>query len=580
MNFTPEFLQELHERNDIVDVISAYVPLKKRGRIHSGLCPFHNEKTPSFTVYEDTSSFYCFGCGTGGDVITFIKLYENLDYVETIKQLAERASMALPDEKTSEVSKQKATIISANKKAARFFFDSLNSDKGKQARAYLRRRGLSNSIITRFGIGYAPDSFGELRDFLKSIGYFENDLVLAGLCSRGKNNSVYDFFRNRVMFPIIDIRGNVVAFSGRRINEEDSPRKYVNTAETLVYKKSDILFGMNIAKSNKSRRIILAEGQLDAIALHEAGFSEAVAVLGTSLTDNHVRQISQYSDQIILAYDNDAAGIAATKKALDKFKDTDLIVKVININHAKDVDEYIRNFGKSSFEQLINGSDNSVEYQLKKAKTDIDLSTDSGKLSYIKIVCEILSKCSSKTEVDLYAGKVAADIKAVSKSAILEQTEQIKRRRIYKKKKADEKASSDVAKKFNISLGNISQIGKISAEQYVLALLTKNPEFYKEVKQYVTPQDFAEGDYKEIYTVMSQIFETELYLGLSSITSRLSSTAVATLAGCLAKFDGINFTIDDAKLYAKKISDSKDKRGKDEIGSMSPQQIMELLKNS
>ncbi len=577
MNFTPEFLQELHDRNDIVEVISSFVPLKKRGRIHSAVCPFHNEKTPSFTVYEDTSSFYCFGCGTGGDVITFVKLYENLDYVETIKYLANRAALKLPDEKSDIVSKQKSTIISANKKAARFFFDMLNSEEGKTARAYLRHRGLRDAIITRFGIGYAPDSFGKLRDHLKSLGFFENDLVLAGLCSRGKNGNVYDFFRNRVLFPIIDIRGNVVGFSGRRIRDEDSPRKYVNTSETPVYKKSELLFAMNLAKSNKTRRIILAEGQLDAIALHSAGFSEAVAVLGTSLTDNHVRQISQYADQVVIAYDNDQAGMAATKKALDKFRNSDIIVKVVNIDHAKDVDEYIAKFGAAAFEQLINGSDNSLEYELKKAKVKADLTVDTGKLQYINEACDILSNCVSKTETDLYAGRVAEEIKIVSKSAILEQIEQIRSKRSYKRKKADEKASADVAKRWGISAQNIDRISKVSTGQYILAMLTKNPEFYKEIKNVVTKEDFENDDFKEIFSVMNEVFETDNFIGLSSITSRLSQSAIGALAGCVARFDGINFTKDDAKLYAKKMSSSRAVLDKEGIENLSPEQLKMIL---
>ena len=353
-----DYITELVQRSDIVDVVQSYVQLRHRGRTHTGLCPFHNEKTPSFVVYPETQSFYCFGCGAGGDVITFIKKINNVDYIEAVKFLAGRAGMALPEE-DDQTGRLRSRIISINKDAARFYFSRLNSDAGRVGRAYWRGRGLSDATIKRFGLGYAPDSFRETRDHLKSLGYTEDELLAAGLIKRSEKGGTFDFFRHRVMIPIFDLRGNVIAFSGRKLDPEQPGGKYVNSPETLVYKKSRTLFALNFAKKSQTRRYILCEGNLDAISMHQAGFTNAVASLGTAFTSQHAGVLKRYTDQVILTYDSDGAGIKAALRAIPILRDAGISARVLNMKPYKDPDEFIKNMGADAFKERIAQAKNS-----------------------------------------------------------------------------------------------------------------------------------------------------------------------------------------------------------------------------
>ena len=366
MALSQEFLDELHDRSDVVDVIGSYVQLRQRGRLYTGLCPFHSEKTPSFTVYPNTQSYYCFGCGNGGDVITFIKNYENLDYMDAVRLLADRAGMQMPEDSTQDDSYRKKRILEANRQAAKFYFKNLNSESGREARKYLRRRGLSDETITRFGIGYAPDDWGQLRDYLISKGFKESELVDASLCTIGRNGKPYDFFRARVMFPVIDVRGQVVAFSGRTMGSDT--RKYVNTKDTPVFKKSKILFGMNLAKNAGTRRVILVEGQMDVITLHQAGFTDAVATLGTAITDEHALMLSRYVDEVLISYDADEAGQKATRRAIDTLRAAGIPTRVIQLEGGKDPDEIIREKGSSAFKSALDKASGSIEYDCSELR--------------------------------------------------------------------------------------------------------------------------------------------------------------------------------------------------------------------
>ncbi|MFQ9681835.1 MAG: DNA primase [Ruthenibacterium lactatiformans] len=376
-----DYITELVQRSDIVDVVQSYVQLRHRGRTHTGLCPFHNEKTPSFVVYPETQSFYCFGCGAGGDVITFIKKINNVDYIEAVKFLAGRAGMALPEE-DDQTGRLRSRIISINKDAARFYFSRLNSDAGRVGRAYWRGRGLSDATIKRFGLGYAPDSSRD-ADHLKSLGYAEDELLAAGLIKRSERAAL-SIFRHRVMIPIFDLRGNVIAFSGRKLDPEQPGGKYVNSPETLVYKKSRTLFALNFAKKSQTRRYILCEGNLDAISMHQAGFTTAVAGCGTALTAEQVKILSEYADEVVLCYDSDEAGQKATRRAISLLSASPLKISVLNIPDAKDPDEFIKKFGAERFEMLLNGSNNAIEYELLQAKGKYDIATPDGRLNYIR----------------------------------------------------------------------------------------------------------------------------------------------------------------------------------------------------
>ncbi|MBQ7936039.1 MAG: DNA primase, partial [Clostridia bacterium] len=367
MALDSRFLTELKSRNNIVDVIAPFVQLKRNGTRHTGLCPFHGEKTPSFTVFEDTASYYCFGCGAGGDVITFTMKYQNLDYMEAVRSLAERAGMALPEEesRTAAFTRQRRErMYEMHKIAARFFYDTLMSSKGKAGLDYLTNRGISKEFIVKYGLGYAPDSFNALKDHLRDKGFYPDEMLSAGLLAKSqKNNGTYDKFRNRVMFPVFDLRGNVVAFSGRILG--DGQPKYLNSPETDIYTKGNCVFGLHLAKNQPEGLLILCEGNLDVISLAQAGFSGAVAPLGTAFTKEQARILAKYAKSIVVAFDNDSAGLKATDKAIKFLEENGIPVRVLQMQGAKDPDEFIKTYGKERFAQLLKRSKTPIEFQLE-----------------------------------------------------------------------------------------------------------------------------------------------------------------------------------------------------------------------
>ncbi len=575
MALSQDFLIELHDRNDIVEVVGSYLPLVRRGRIHVALCPFHNERTPSFTVYPETQSFYCFGCGAGGDVITFIKQRENIEYIEAVKLLASRAGMALPDETDTSAIAVRKRIFDLNKLTARFFFDSLNSDAGKQARGYLRRRGLDDATIRRFGIGYADNTWDSLRNFLRSKGFRDEEMIEAGICTAGKNGGSYDFFRERAMFPVIDVRGNIVAFSGRTLNADT--RKYLNTRDTAVFKKSRTLFALNIAKNTKTRQIIIAEGQMDVIALHAAGFDNAVAGLGTALTDEHARMISQYADEVLLAYDADEAGQKATRRTIDVFKNTNLIVRVIAMDGAKDPDEFIQKFGADRFRELIDGSANSTEYELFRVKKNFDLETDAGRAGYLKAAGEVLARIDSLTERDIYAGRVAKDTDGNKEYLLLEAERVRKRLRARETKAQDSKLARSVGERYNLRVAGDSKLGAVSAERRIVALLFFNPDLCEKIADKLLPGDFVSAETAEIFRLLTEAIGREEFMGMSSMSAFLSGEQISLLSGIIAEASGVNFAVDDADLYIDKILEAANSPDKDSLGRMDAEEIQKLI---
>ncbi len=363
MAISPDYLQELSQRTDIAELVGGYVQLRRRGRTYTGLCPFHSEKTPSFVVYPETASFYCFGCGAGGDAITFVKRINNLDYIEAVKFLAARAGMPLPDDR-DDTGKIKRRILAMNKDTARFYFEQLNTDEGRAARGYLRGRALSDGTIKRFGLGYSPEGYHATSDYLRKKGYTEEEMLTGGIIKRGQRGGTYDFFHGRVMFPIIDLRGNVIAFGGRRMGDEGGP-KYLNSGDTPVFKKSRNMFALNIAKRSQSKRYILCEGYMDAIALHQAGFDTAVAPLGTAFTPEQAKLLSTYADELVLCYDSDEAGQKATRRAIGILANEPVKVSILTVQGAKDPDEFIKKYGPERFQMLLDGCSNAIEYELR-----------------------------------------------------------------------------------------------------------------------------------------------------------------------------------------------------------------------
>ena len=376
MPFPEKFIDDLVARNDIVDVVSGYVRLSKRsGANQFGLCPFHSEKTPSFAVNPEKQIYHCFGCGKGGSVINFIMEIENLGYRDAVAFLARRAGMAMPQEQEDAESRKRARMLALNKDAARFFYEQLSTPGGSRARDYMARRRISPATARNFGLGFAPDSWDSLEKAMRQKGYSDFELAEAGLVRRGKNGGFYDTFRDRLMFPVIDVRGSVIGFSGRILG--DGEPKYMNSPETLVFNKSRNLFALNLAKKSKSGYILLSEGNIDVVSLHQAGFDSAVASLGTSLTPEQARLLSRYTDQVIIAYDNDGAGIKASQRAIGILEKLDVKVKVLRLEGAKDPDEFIKARGAGGLPQAAGGL--GEPGRLPAAERDGEIRPESGR---------------------------------------------------------------------------------------------------------------------------------------------------------------------------------------------------------
>ncbi len=409
MAFPPSFIDDLVARNPIEDVVGQYVQLKRSGANYFGLCPFHGEKTASFSVAPNKQIYYCFGCHKGGGVINFIMEIENLSYPDAVRFLAKRVGMEVPeDEQYQSRYKAQERLWKLCREAARFFHETLMSDQGKQARQYLTQRGLSKSTVTRFGLGFAPDQWTALTDEMIRRGYTRQELMDAGLVvSREKNGktSYYDKFRNRVMFPIIDLRGNVIAFGGRVM--DDSKPKYLNSPETGIFNKRKNLFALNIAKKSKQGRIILCEGYMDTITLHQYGFDCAVASLGTALTEEQVNLLSKYTEQVVLTYDSDAAGQDATRRAIPMLEKAGIQVKILRMEGAKDPDEYLKKYGADRFAVLLQGSENQAEYRLQTLQRQYDLTSDEQKVEFLQKAAQLIASFPNAVEREVYAGRAA-----------------------------------------------------------------------------------------------------------------------------------------------------------------------------
>ncbi len=441
MAYPREFMDELLARSDIVSVVSRYVSLSRRGSGNLGLCPFHNEKTPSFHVSSDKQFFHCFGCGAGGDVISFVMKIENIDFTDAVAKLAEWAGMEIPQSEYGAGERnRRRRAEEACREAARFFHERLREDEGEGARKYLLGRGLSPATITRFGLGFSPDAWSELLNALTARGYTKAELLEAGLVTTGKTGKIYDRFRGRAMFPIINVRGTVIGFGGRIMG--DGEPKYLNSPESSVFNKRKNLYALNIAKSSKADFMLLAEGYMDVIALHQAGFDSAVASLGTSLTEEQAHLISKYKNRVVIAYDSDKAGRAATERAIDILKKTGLDVRVIVMTGAKDPDEFIKKFGRERYAKLIENALPAAEYRLASVKQELDLGDDKQRVQYIKSAVGQLARMQSAIEREIYAGRVAKETN-VTRDAILQEAERERKRLVREKRREEERKILD-----------------------------------------------------------------------------------------------------------------------------------------
>ncbi len=552
-----EYIQEVVSRTDIEQLVGEYVKLRRRGRTATGLCPFHNEKTPSFVVYPETQSYYCFGCGAAGDAITFVRKYNNLGYVEAVKQLASRAGMPMPEEQDSQATARQR-LLEINRCAARYFFEQLNekTPQAAAARAYWRqKRGLSDAAIRRFGLGYAPEDFTGLLHYLKKRGFREEELETSGLVKRSARGNLFDIFRHRVMVPIIDVRGNIIAFGGRVL--DDSKPKYINSPETSVYKKSRTLFALNVAKKANDRRYILCEGYLDVISLHEAGFSTAVCACGTALTPEQVKLLGEYADEVVLCYDSDEAGQKATERSLALFAQSPLRVSVLTLPGAKDPDEFLRSYGKDRFAMLLDGSANPIEFALEKAKSKYDLRADNGRLEYIREAVAVLAGHEvSPTARDVYAGRVAQQT-GVDKKAILAQAEAAVRaggareRRREQKELARQGVAADIRVPY--TSGGEGALGAAYAGRQLAAALLQDPAQIPYVRERLDLQTLLLPEIRQGIEAIYACADAGEPVNLTALGARLEEKAFQQMALALAQNDGQRLQRTDIDLFLQRL---------------------------
>lgn len=580
MPFPDSFLQELKLRSDITEIASSYVNLKRHGRNMVGLCPFHGEKTPSFNIYTENGSFYCFGCGAGGDVITFIMKIENLDYVEAVKFLAQRAGMEMPENTYDDsLSKLRMRIYEANREAARFFHATLLSQRGQSGLNYLRGRALSDRTIRHFGLGFADDDWNSLCNHLKNKGFSEYEIYSANLAFKRKNgNGIYDRFVNRVMFPIIDLRGNVIAFGGRIMTDEKP--KYLNTSDTPVFKKSENLFSLNNAKSSGTRTLILCEGYMDVIALNQAGFTNAVATLGTALTNEQAVLMKRYADEVIICYDADGAGQKATARAIDILRNAGLPIKILTVPSGKDPDEFIRSKGENgpaAFKLLIEKCGNDIEYRLMKLKENYNLNTTDGKVAFLNEAVKIVATIESPIERDVFASKLCTELE-IDKNAFLEQISKVKRwdRRENIKKETRQIQAELNGQSDKINREHYKKPRSSSAEEALLVYLINNPDYANSISERVTPDKFSNLLIKRYYEyVLSKIKSG--YEPLTSVSSDFNSDEVSYLYKLISTTIPAASTREAVEEYINVINEESNKLTSDKLADMSADDINDYI---
>ena len=532
MALSDSFLQELKMKTDIEDVISTYVTLKRRGATLVGLCPFHNEKTPSFTVYPATQSFYCFGCGAGGDAITFLKKIENLDYLDAVKTLAQRAGLQMPQEGFDDsLSKRRRRILEMNREAARFYHSVVLSPEGKVGYDYYIGRALSAATINHFGLGFAPNQWDALLKHMRAKGYQPAELVDAGLARKGQKG-YYDNFRNRVMTPIIDVRGNVIAFGGRVL--DDSKPKYINTGDTLVYKKTNELFALNFAKDSKEDALILCEGYMDVIAMHQAGFTNAVAGCGTALTTEQVRLISRYAKEVILTYDADEAGQKALQKAMTLFDQTDVKVRIPALVGGKDPDEIIRTYGRDKFKGMLEGASNETEFRLLALRRQYNLATTQGKIDFIGGALQILATLPP-VEQDLYVSRLSEELGVERQNMKVQLQDLVARQGNRREKREFNRiVQENMRKTARETMATDASLRKLRAEDRLISLLLRYPDCSRLCKDF-DPQWLTPGFAQRVFTLILQRLENGDGTELMDLRDRLTDDEMGRLSGIIAR---------------------------------------------
>ena len=539
MAFPAAFIDELIARNPIEDVVGQYVNLRRSGSNLFGLCPFHGEKTASFSVAPDKGMYYCFGCHKGGGAVNFMMEVEGLSYPDAVRALAKRVGMEVPeDEQYQSRYRQQERLWALHKEAARFFHSKLYAPEGKAALEYAMGRGMPKSTLTTFGIGYAPDTWTALVDALRKKGYTDEELKDSGLVTVSKKNgSLFDRFRDRLMFPIIDVRGNVIGFGGRIMKKDDEAAKYLNSPETLIFNKRKNLFALNLAKKSKQGYLLLVEGYMDAIALHQYGFDCAVASLGTALTEDGANLLSKYTDQVVLIYDGDEAGQRAAQRAIPILEKTGLQVKVLQMRDAKDPDEYLKKFGADKFKLLLEGSSNRVEYQLNAIRKKFDIREDDQRVKYIHESAEMICTLGSAVQREVY-GRRVAEAAGITYEAMKLEVDKAFKRRIGREKKRQEQIDLAPVKNLQPKARTIryDNMKSAMAEESVLALIIKEPALIEQTKS-LSASEFSSSLLGKAYGQLLQRYQQGLEVNLG-VLSDMEPEEMSHLAGIVQRQDG------------------------------------------
>ncbi len=560
MPIPEKFIQDLVDRSDIVEVVSDYVRLSKRsGANMFGLCPFHSEKTPSFSVAPDKQIYHCFGCGKGGGVISFIMEIENLSYPEAIAFLARRAGMQMPEETDSAEGRKRARMLALNRDAARWFYSRLSQPAGRAAVAYIQKRGISPAMVKSFGLGAAPDTWDSLLNAMREKGYTEQELFDAGLVKRGREGGFYDAFRNRLVFPVIDVRGNVIGFSGRILG--DGEPKYLNSPETLVFNKSRNLFALNLAKKSKSGYIILSEGNIDVVSLHQAGFDSAVASLGTSLTPEQARLLSRYTNEVIIAYDSDGAGLKASQRAIGILEKLDIKVRVLRMSGAKDPDEFIRAKGPEAFRKLLEGSENQMDYRLRSIREKYDLTVTEQKSDYLREAVDLLARLPDEVRRQVYAMDLAREL-GLPTDVVVSDVERRRKRIVNGAYKETQKQQARPEKLMQPASRDLryDDPASAAAEEGLVRLLYLEPALI-ETAGLPPPEDFSAPGLGRIYAVLCRRIRAGQSVSTDMLAGELSGDELGLLVSILQKPEILSKSRQSMADYIAKIEDRKQQRG-------------------
>lgn len=542
MPLPDEFIYQLKLANPIDTTMGRYVHLIRSGSNYKCLCPFHSEKTPSCTVYTGTQSFYCFGCGAGGDVITFTKQIENLDTYEAIKLLAERGGLEMPEnDLNKDGAKLKLRILEMNREAANFFYRNLLQGQDKRGLQYAVQRGLTPKAIKKYAIGYAPAAWDGLMKHLEGLGFTREEMLSAGLI-RQNARGCFDFFRERVMFPIIDLRGNVIAFGGRLI-EGEGP-KYLNSGDTPVFKKSRNLFSLNFAKNANVKQLILAEGYMDVIAINQAGFEQVVATLGTALTAEQARIMAQYATEVVLCYDSDSAGQNATHRAINLLSEAGLHTRILKVQDAKDPDEYIRKFGATRFKLLLDNSGGAINFELARCREGLDLATEQGKFDFLRRTVQVLAGIRNEMEREVYLSRIAKE-EEISLDILHSQVKAQLRKSYYTEKKQSWNAmmaKSSFRNELNPEAPQYQREAK--AEEQILAYLFLHPDLLPEVEKRLKPEHFFTSLHRKIYEVFCERMPETDTFSVSMFRDACSDAEMGRITGIMAHNAEVALTAD------------------------------------